>query len=42
MTRIAIAWVAQLSSLSAALFIPATLLIIASFFYRNGSPTKSA
>lgn len=42
MTRIGIAWVAQLSSLSAALFIPATLLIIASFFYRNGSPTKSA
>lgn len=42
MTRIVIAWVAQLSSLSAALFIPATLLIIASFFYRNGSPNKSA
>jgi MFS family permease len=42
MVRIVIAWVAQLSSLSAALFIPATLLVIASFFYRNGSPTKSA
>lgn len=40
--RIVIAWVAQFASLPIALLIPATLLVVASFFNRVGSPAKSA